>query len=119
MGLFWLYNKNISLFTDSIEEVIKIKKCIYEGYKLNTATYDKELNEYISDYNGRIVKSDSYLLKNLPRIENGKQFIESKPKKILYDSIIIKKNMSNNFEFQVSNVVSIMSGYVNIDDSFY
>lgn len=113
------YQSNEKLFEEFIEEVIKIKKCIYEGYKLNTATYDKELNEYISDYNGRIVKSDSYLLKNLPHIENGKQFMDTKPQRILYDSLIIKKNMSNNFEFQVSNAVSVMSGYVDIDDSFY
>jgi HrpA-like RNA helicase len=113
------YQSNEKLFKEFIEEVIKIKKCIYEGYKLNTATYDNELNEYISDYNGRIVKSDSYLLKNLPHIENGKKFIESKPKKILYDSLIIKKNMANNFEFQVSNAVSVMSGYINIDKTFY
>ena len=113
------YQSNEKIFEEFIEEVIKIKKCIYEGYKLNTATYDKELNEYISDYNGRIVKSDSYLLKNLPHIENGKKFIDTKPQRILYDSLIIKKNMSNNFEFQVSNAVSIMSGYVNIDSTFY
>ncbi len=113
------YHSNEKLFEEYIGEVIKIKKCIYEGYKLNTATYDKELNEYISDYNGRIIKSDSYLLKNLPQLENGKKFINSKPKKILYDSIIIKKNMSNVFEFQVSNAISVMSGYVDIDETFY
>ena len=113
------YQSNEKLFEEFIEEVIKIKKCIYEGYKLNTATYDKELNEYISDYNGRIIKSDSYLLKNLPHIENGKKFMDTKPQRILYDSLIIKKNMSNNFEFQVSNAVSVMSGYVDIDDTFY
>jgi HrpA-like RNA helicase len=113
------YQSNEKLFEEFIEEVIKIKKCIYEGYKLNTATYDKELNEYISDYNGRIIKSDSYLLKNLPHLENGKQFMDTKPQRILYDSLIIKKNMSNNFEFQVSNAVSVMSGYIDIDESFY
>lgn len=113
------YQSNENIFEEFIEEIIKIKKCIYEGYKLNTATYDSNLNEYISDYNGNIVKSDSYLLKNLPHIDDGKKFIDLKPKKIIYDSLIIKKNISNNFEFHISNAISVMSGYVDIDNTFY
>lgn len=112
------YNKNQNLFEESIEEIIKIKKSIYEGYKLNIATYDLEKNVYISNHNGHIVNNTSYLLKNLPNLEHGKRFENTKPKYILYDSLTIKQDMNGEYQFFVSNVVSVLSGYINIDLKF-
>jgi HrpA-like RNA helicase len=109
------YNTNQNLFEESIEEIIKIKKCIYEGYKLNVATYDFEKNVYISNYNGYTVDTTSYLLKNLPYLEHGRKFENTKPKYILYDSLTIKQNMNSEYVFSVSNAISVLSGYINID----
>jgi len=113
------YKTNENLFEESIEEIMKIKKCIYEGYKLNIATYNSEKNKYISDYNGYELNINSYLVKNLPILNNGKNFNMIKPKHILYDSLLIKKNpISNNYDITVSNCISVLSGYVNIDFDF-
>lgn len=112
------YNSNENLFEESIEEIIKIKKCIYEGYKLNIATYDSEQNIYISNFNKYKIDTNSYLLKNLPSLKNGKQFIDYKPKYILYDGLVIKQNVENEYVFSPTNCVSILSGYINIDFSF-
>ena len=110
------YLTNENMFEEYINEIINIKKCIYDGYKLNTATYDSENNVYISDYNNKIINSDSYLLKNLPQVNYSKKNIDYKPKKIIYDSLIIKKNISNEYEFHISNAVSVLSGYINFDE---
>ena len=112
------YNSNQNLFEESIEEIIKIKQCIYEGYKLNVATYDSEQNVYISNFNGYEIETNSYLLKNFPSLKNGKQFTDNKPKHILYDSLTIKQNFNSDYTFSVSNCITILSGYVNIDFSF-
>ena len=112
------YSSNQNLFEESIEEIIKIKQCIYEGYKLNVATYDSESNTYISNFNGYEIDTNSYLLKNFPSLNNGKQFIDKKPKYILYDSLTIKQNFNSDYTFSVSNCITILSGYVNIDFSF-
>jgi hypothetical protein len=109
------YNTNQNLFEESIEEIIKIKKCIYEGYKLNVATYDKEKETYISNHNGYKIDVNTYLLRNLPYLKNGERFIDNKPKHILYDSLVIKANMDNEYTFTVSNAVSVLSGYIFID----
>jgi len=109
------YNKNQNLFEESIEEIIKIKNCIYEGYKLNVATYDAEKKLYISNHNGYTIDSSSYLLKNLPYLENGKMFEETKPKYILYDSLTIKQNMNSEYVFSVSNAICVLSGYIHLD----
>jgi hypothetical protein len=114
-----MYNKNISLFTDSIEEVIKIKKCIYEGYKLNVAKYDNEKKEYISLYNNYPININSYLIKNLPIFNNGKNFDINKPEYILYSGLTIKKNNLNNYyELFCDEAITVLSGYINIDKNF-
>ena len=112
------YNGNQNLFEESIEEIIKIKQCIYEGYKLNVATYNSEKNIYISNFNGYKIDTNSYLIKNLPSLKNGKRFTENKPKYILYDSLTIKQNFDSDYTFAVSNCITVLSGYINIDFSF-
>ena len=112
------YSGNQNLFEESIEEIIKIKQCIYEGYKLNVATYNSEKNTYISNFNGYEIDTNSYLIKNLPSLKNGKHFTENKPKYILYDLLTIKQNFDSDYTFAVSNCISVLSGYINIDFSF-
>ena len=109
------YNSNQNIFEEGIEEIIKIKKCIYEGYKMNIATYDKENNNYISNFNNYTINPNSYLLKNFPSFKNGKQFIDNKPLHILYDRLTIKQNFEGMYEFSPSNCISVLSGYINID----
>lgn len=113
------YNKNDNLFIESIEEIIKIKKCIYEGFKLNIAIYNQEKNKYYIKNTNKELILDSYLVKNLPLFNSGKNFETKKPNVILFDSLIIKKNSeNNNYEFTVGNSISILSGYINIDNNF-
>ncbi len=114
-NLILMSKNNDKIFLEYVDEIIKIKKCIYEGYKLNTATYDKETNSYISDYNGHTIESESYLIKNLPFVKSGKSFEDIKPNKILYDSLTIKKNFNNDYIFQVTNCVTVLSGFVYVD----
>jgi len=113
------YNSNDNLFIESIEEVIKIKKCLYEGFKFNIAIYDENKKKYIINNTNKEIEVESYLIKNLPILESGKHFEINKPKIILYDSLLIKKNSNiNTYEFNIGNSISILSGYVNIDLDF-
>jgi len=114
-----MYNKNISVFADSIEDIIKIKKCIYEGYKLNVAKYNSELNQYISLYNNYPININSYLIKNLPIFNNGRHFENNKPEYILFSNLtIMKNNLNNYYELFCDAVVTVLSGYINIDKNF-
>lgn len=110
------YNKNNNLFSETINEIINIKKCLYAGFKFNIAIYDKEKNNYIVHNSNHIINTNSYLTKNLPILESGKQFNINKPPIILFDSKIIKKNPDiNNYQFYVTNSISVLSGYININ----
>lgn len=85
------YNNKQNIFYEAIEEIIKIKKCIYEGFKLNIAIYNKESNTYMIKGTKFIIQTNSYLTKNLPILDSGKSFNINKPPIIIYDSAIIKK----------------------------
>ena len=119
INLLNMYHKNNNLFTESIEEIIKIKKCIYEGYKLNVAKYDNNKNSYISLYNNQPINIQSYLVKNLPILNNGKNFDINKPELILYTKLLIKKNNLNNcYEIFSDDPITVLSGFINIDKNF-
>jgi HrpA-like RNA helicase len=115
-----LINSNESkLIIEAVEEITKIKKSLYEGFKLNIAIYDNNVKNYIIKNTNKIINIDSYLVKNLPILQNGTNFNTNKPKIILYDSSIIKKNsLTLNYEFYVGNSISVLDGYVNIDYDF-
>lgn len=103
--------------SEAIEYIINIKKCLYEGFKLNVAIYNKQLNKYIIQNTQFEININSYLTKNLPILESGKQFEINKPPIILFDSAIIKNNPEiNNYQFYVGNSISVLSGYVNINN---
>lgn len=113
------YNNNDNLFIEAIEEIIKIKNCLYSGFKFNIAIYNEKSKKYIINNSNNELHSDSYLIKNLPILELGQEFLNNKPKVILFDSLLIKKNNEiNNYEFTVANSISILSGYINIDANF-
>lgn len=104
-------------FYEAIETIIKIKKCLYDGFKYNIAIYNKELNKYIIKNTPFEINTNSYLTKNLPILESGKQFEINKPPVILFDSSIIKNNPEiNNYQFYVANSISVLSGYININN---
>ncbi len=105
--------KNDNHIYEFIQEIVKIKNCIYRGYIMNIATYNSEYDSYISNYSKQKLNIDSYLVKNMPNIQNGEKFKELKPKYILYDKIIVKKNFNGKFILNVENI-SVMSGFVNI-----
>lgn len=104
-------------FKEGIDTIINIKKCLYEGFKLNIAIYNKEKNKYIIQNTQFEININSYLTKNLPILESGKKFEINKPPIILFDSSIIKNNPDiNNYQFYTANSISVLSGYININN---
>ena len=109
--------KSPNTFYEAIEIIIKIKKCLYDGFKDNIAIYNKKLNKYIIKNTPFEINTNSYLTKNLPILESGKKFEINKPPVILFDSSIIKINSEiNNYQFYVANSISVLSGYININN---
>jgi HrpA-like RNA helicase len=102
-------------FSLGIDEITKFKKCIYEGYRLNMATWDESKGAYYFDYNHQKVKISSDIIQPLPNHETIHQSIQ---KKIIVKEMDLKENrFSHVYEFQASTV-SCMDGFVDIDETF-
>lgn len=116
-NLLSLLNNKVSYNNNEfLDEIKKIKYCLYEGLKLNICIYDTEKQQYINKDTGININPNSYLTKNLPIIEEGKKFIQTKPKLILYDSLILKyDNIIKKYIFSPVNCITILDGYINID----
>jgi hypothetical protein len=102
-------------FDEGIEEIRKIKQCIYEGFKFNIFTWNDILKKYSS-------------LNVFYDVNIGPQNILEplildntiiRPKNIILGNVIIKLSTTkpNVYEFNGS-IISVLDGYVNIDETF-
>tara|TARA_A100001015_G_scaffold90573_1_gene100865 strand:- start:354 stop:2678 length:2325 start_codon:yes stop_codon:yes gene_type:complete len=98
-----------------MEEVKKIKRCIYEGFRLNVASWDNDRNAYIMEVNKQKVRVESDVVK--PIIEH-KEFKQRHPFKIICREVNINKHPFNDFYIFVSDRVSVVDGYINTDNTF-
>ena len=113
-NLINIFKKNKN---DGIEEIKKIKYCIYEGYKLNIATYNSKINSYITDHKKIPITISSPIIGNLPiKDENIKQ---DKPKKIIFSGIALSQNMfkPGMYLFKNSDAISVIDGFTVIDEN--
>lgn len=102
--------------TEGMNEIIKIKKCIYEGYRFNLYMWNDVLKAYTSNYSHNTISLDTQLTKSLPTNDN---FEQNKPQKIIVGNVVLKESFHDKgmYEFSGENV-SVLDGYVNVDVTF-
>lgn len=102
-------------FSLGMTEIKKIKSCIYEGYRLNVATWNEQRSAYYFDYIHQKVKISSKLIKPLPVHDTIKQI---RPKKIIVKERRLEENVfSKVYEFK-ADTISSMDGFVDIDETY-
>lgn len=103
--------KNLS---EGMDEVTKIKKCLYEGYRLNIYLWNNVSKTYISHINKNPIKLSN-------SITNGIKTDDSWdcPQKIIVGNVVLRQNPKDitMYEF-TGNEVSVLDGFVDIDLSF-
>ncbi len=103
--------------SEFVNAVINIKRNLYEGYKLNILTFNQEANQYFMS-NGTPVSVNSKLTSNLSSQREGAKFRQTHPNVLLYKNMLIRKDdAQKNYNFEAS-IISVMDGYVDIDDQF-
>ena len=102
--------------TDGIEEIKKIKNCIYEGYRLNLFIWNDISQKYISNVYNYSISIDSKLIRPLQPDADIKQL---RPQKIVVANIMLSSSnfVKGMYEFK-GNDISILDGYVNVDTNF-
>lgn len=98
-----------------LDEIRKIKKCIYEGFRLNTATWNDEKKVYILDTCHKKISIKSDVIKPVPPHET---FNQIQPKRIICRDIWLRPNQFTNvYQFECDRV-SVIDGHIDIDETF-
>jgi hypothetical protein len=107
-NLISIMKRNIN---EGYEEIIKIKKCIYEGYRYNLATYNDRLNTYITKQTHIPIMLETKII----RLDK-----KNIPSYVIIGKIELKESnkIKGSYEFIGSNI-SILDGYVNVDLEYY
>lgn len=101
-------------FIIGLKEIKKIKRCIYEGFRLNIANWDDKKMGYILDSSNKKIKIQSDVITSLPFHES---FEQTRPKTVAVRNINLSKGFSEVYEFN-SDCVSVFDGYIDIDYTF-
>ena len=115
-GKYNLSNIMRGSITEGLEEIRKLKNCIYEGYRYNLFMWSNEKNSYISTYaNYPLTIDKTKILKPLLYNTAIKQI---RPKYLIATEVRLKYEVNGNISFNGSEL-SVLDGYVDIDLEFY
>lgn len=106
-----ILRRNLS---EGIAEVLNIKKCVLDGYRMNLCILDEQTQKYI--LNGIQVKLSSKIVK--PINSSNKQIEQLRPKKIILGNLQLRQNMEGDLYEFTSDCVSVMDGFVDVDVDF-
>lgn len=102
-----------------MKEIAKIKSCIYDGYKLNTATFDSATNSYITDWKKIPLSSiDSKLIKVIPVPADQADVRQDRPRTIVCSMLNVTPDKVNRnlFSLNCGGPISILDGFVDVDE---
>jgi HrpA-like RNA helicase len=111
------YNLN-KIVRENIEEglveIQKIKKCIYEGYRFNVYSWNKDRRSYLNNYGHNPITTRSAMVKP---VFIDDEVVRPRPKKVIFIDVGLRSGQGELYEFSGSNI-SVLDGYVSIDDEF-
>ena len=93
-----------------LQEIKKIKKSIYGGFKLNLATWNNDKKKYVTNNTNEIVNISTKTLNKDRNILHTQ--------KIITRSRSMKKNKNDNNFSLSEDTISVMSNYADIDCTF-
>ncbi len=115
-GKYNLSNILRNNISEGLEEVRKIKQCIYEGYRMNLFVWNDGMKAYISNYGHYPVSLESKLLRPLRPDVDIKQL---RPQKIIVSSVLLgTSNIDKGMYEFVGADISVLDGYVDTDLEF-
>ncbi len=101
---------------DLIESVIKLKQCIYEGYKNNLLIWNDDENSF-QTLSGLNVTVNSKIVSRLSYQKLGAPFDQDRPKVLIYKELLTRQDRNGLFVHEAS-LISVMDGFVHVDLEF-
>ena len=97
--------------------IVKIKHCIYDGFRLNLLTFENNIYKY----NGLEVTTPKLFANNSKNIDDKLKFnisIDIKPLRVLFNGLSLKYNFKTKMYRVLAERVSVMDGFVPVDVEF-
>lgn len=91
---------------EGLEEIKKIKECVYEGYRYNLFMYNKNTRKYTHSLLNYDVDIDSNLIRG------------SSPLYVIVTSIMVQPGFVRSQYKFVGTDISILDGYVDVDTEY-
>ena len=121
-GTYNLVNILRRNLSEGMEEIINIKKCIYDGFRMNLCIWNDYLNMYVCHYNNVGISIQSKLVKPITQSDEVKKqtnIIQNRPQKIILSDINLKSKFSDQGMYELTaEDVSVMDGFVDVDIEF-
>ena len=97
--------------------MIKLKQCIYEGYKNNLLKWDDHDNTY-KTLSGLSVVVNSKIVSRLSYQKLGASFDQDRPHLLIYKELLTRQDMKTGRYVHEASMVSVMDGFVRVDSNF-
>lgn len=107
-----IFQEDIKL---GIEEVKKIKNCIYEGFRLTLCQWNDEREKYLLVQSQTPISLKSNITRPLPVHEDFKQI---RPRFVVTSETVLNQNRKTQLYMFEGERVSSMDGYVLVDNTF-
>lgn len=96
---------------EGLQEIAKIKQCIYEGHRFNLCTFDAQKNSYICVANNVPIKLNSPVI--------DRHAPEDRPRAIIPTQILITSKVADEYDYQfVGRDICVLDDYVAVDTQF-
>jgi len=98
-------------FHDGLAEIVKIKKCIYDGYRYNLLIYDESIRSYRHNYKNFLVDIPSPIVRPYREGLTRPRYV------VAQDILLWKSSRVPRFEF-MAKTISILDGYIVVDPNY-
>ena len=103
--------------TELVDSVIRLKQCIYEGYKNNLLTWNEETGTYQAQTGINVIVK-SKITSRLSYQNLGAAFDQDQPKTIIYKELLTRQDLKSGDYMHEASMVSVMDGFVHVDREF-
>lgn len=103
--------------TELVEHVIKLKNCIYQGFKNNLLLWNND-KLCFQTLSGIDVVVKSKLVSQLSYQKIGANFEQDRPRALIYKEILTRQDPKSGQFIHEASLISVMDGYVHIDPDF-
>jgi len=111
--------EELDIAEDFTSKILKIKYCIWEGFKMNFVEKNSDGKYKILDVDIVPPKNFAINIDTLKKKEKYGVGLDTRPNTFLYSKLEIKLNRKTSLYELVPQYVSILDGYIQKDDDFF